>query len=137
MTEVDLPSGAKLKIQLAPFADSKALYQAVLEELRGVTVGDDQEIGVNMLKDLFCTGFSSKKIEAALLKCMKKALYNDLPITDDTWEPAEARVDFMKVLLEVAKENISPFVKSLSAEFSLVREILRNDPALRQPTTQS
>lgn len=134
---LQLPSGAELEIQLAPFADAKALYQAVLEELKSIQVRDETEIDLGLVKDLFCVGFSSKKVEAALEKCFKKCLYNKLPITADTWEPAEARGDYLKVCVEVAKENIAPFVKSLSAEFSQIREILRSDLALRQQTTQS
>jgi hypothetical protein len=107
----------------------------VLEELRGISVRDDEEIGVNLLKDVFCAGFSSKKIEAALSKCVKKALYNDLPINEDTWEPAVARQDYMKAMIEVAKTNIAPFVKSLSAEFSLAKGLLQKDLTSKSPTT--
>lgn len=135
MKEVTLPSGKILRIDLAPFADSKALYQAVLEELRTVPMRDEDEIGVNMLKDLFCTGLSSKRVDKALEKCLARCLYDNTKITDEIWEPEEARGDYMKVLLEVAKENIVPFVKSLSAEFSLIRGLLRSDLALRPKTT--
>lgn len=137
MKTTTLPSGAELTITLAPFADSKALYQSILEELKSVSIKGEDEIGIGLLKDLFCAGFSSKKIEAAMSKCLSRCLYNGIKIDDSTWEPAEAREDYMKTLVEVAKENIAPFVKSLSLEFSIAKEILLKDQASRPKTTQS
>lgn len=118
MIEKKLPSGATLKITLGSFAESKALYQACLEEMRGLHVDPHEEIDVNLFKNLFCVGLSSKKIEAALVPCMKRCLYNDLKMDDATWEPVEARQDYVMACFEVAKENIAPFAKSLYAELS-------------------
>jgi len=122
MIEKKLPSGSTLKFSLAPFADAKALYQACLEEMRGLTVDPREEIDVNLFKDLFCVALSSKKIEAAVWDCLKRATYNngkgDLKISSDTFEPLEARQDYIPACFEVAKENIAPFAKSLYAEFS-------------------
>ena len=122
MKEEKLPSGAVLQIGLSSFADSKALYQAVLEECRMVTIsGLGKSEMANLYKDLVCIGFSSPKIEKALNECFKQCLYNNgtgaLKIDKDTFEPAEARQDYMNVCLAVLKENINPFVKSLYAEF--------------------
>lgn len=123
MKEVDLPSGAKLKISLAPFADAKALYQAILEEVKDVQVNLESD-AANLIKDLFCISFSSKKIEASLESCLKRATYNGVKIDLKTFEPAEARQDYMQVCLEVAKENILPFTKSLSAQFTQIKDLL-------------
>lgn len=127
--EVKMPSGAILKINLAPFGDSKALYQAVLEEAKGLKIDGQAELDVNLFKDIFCAGFSSKKIEAALMLCMKRALYNDLRITDETWEPVAAREDYMPACFEVAKENLLPFTKSLSAQYALILGQLKKGQA--------
>ena len=112
--EIDLPSGAKLRISLSAFAVSKALYQAVLEELKGLTLDPNADVDVNLFKDLFCAGFSSPKIEKCLNECMKKALYNEKHIDSGTFEPLEAREDYMSVCWEVALFNILPFTKSLN-----------------------
>jgi len=120
MREYTLPSGAVLKIQPAPFRDARALYQAILEEARALKIDAETEIDVNLMKDLMCTAFSSKKIEAALDVCFKRALYNDGRISDDTWEPEAARGDYMPACIEVAKENILPFTKSLYSQFESV-----------------
>jgi hypothetical protein len=120
MKEVTLPSGAKLKITVSSFAVARDLFQAVSEELKGLHFEHSTEIDIGFFKDLFCTGMASKKIEKCLWECMKKATYNDLRISEDTFEPVEAREDYIPVMLEVAKENLVPFTKSLYASFGEV-----------------
>jgi hypothetical protein len=120
MTEVVLPSGATLKISVSSFAVSKELFQAVTDELKGLNIQYSTEINIGFFKDLFCTGMSSKKIEKCIWECCKKATYNGLKITEDTFEPIEAREDYIPVMFEVAKENLLPFMKSLSAQFGEV-----------------
>lgn len=122
LKELVLPSGAVLKINPAPFADSRNLYQAVMEEFKVLKLDPAAEVDVNFMKDLLCTGLSSKKIELALTKCMQRATYNDLKITDATFEALEARDDYLTVCFEVAKENILPFMKSLYAQFAPMLE---------------
>jgi hypothetical protein len=132
---VKLPSGAELTVQPAPFADSKALYQAALDELKAMKLDPSDEVGVNLYKDLFCIGFSSKKIELALNECLKRCLYNGSKITAETWEPVEARQDYWQTCIEVAKENIDPFAKSLLSEYGHVLAMLQTDLTSRQTTT--
>lgn len=130
MIEKDLPSGSKLKITVAPFAEARALYQAVLEELSGLRVDPHEEMDVNLFKNMFCVGLSSKKIENALNVCMKRVLIDDKKIDENTFEPLEKRQDYIPACFEVAKENIAPFAKSLYAEFSpLLEKIKSKGPA--------
>lgn len=130
MKEVKLPTGAVLKVTPAPFADAKALYQAVLDEVKPLSIAGKPE--VEMYKDLFCAGFSSKKIEAALWECFKRCQYcdqrGDLKIDKDTFEPVESRDDYLTVCMEVAKENLAPFVKSLYAEYAHLFRAMKQDP---------
>lgn len=121
-----LKSGKELKITVAPFAISRALLQALLEEAKGVKLDPKSEVDVNLFKDLFCTALSSKKVEAALEECMKRATYEGVKISADTFEAEEARGDYFEVCLEVAKANVLPFGKSLSAQFADIRETLRS-----------
>jgi hypothetical protein len=117
MKVVQLPSGAELKIALAPFSEANALFKAIGAEMKNLKVEFDTEIDVNLLKDLVCSAVASDKIESCIWDCIKKSLYNDLKITKDTFEPVDARQDYYVVLFEVAKENLAPFTKSLSAQF--------------------
>lgn len=129
MIEKKLPSGAILKIHVAPFSDAKALYQAVLKELKTVDVKSKTEMA-SVFKDLACIGFSSKEIETALWKCFERCTYDsgkgDLRIDKDTFEPIESREDYIVVCMDVARENIFPFVKSLYAEFSALLAMTEN-----------
>lgn len=122
--EIILPSGAKLHITLSPFAISKALYLAVLEEARTLHIDTQRPADFNFFKDVFCAGFSSRKIEQALNECMKRVLYNGTRITDDTFEPVEAREDYTTVCFEVAQENLNPFTKHLLQQFNRIVEML-------------
>jgi hypothetical protein len=117
MKEIALPSGAVLKITVSSFAVSKNLFQAISEEAKGLKIDASTEIDVNLIKDLFCAGISSKRIEQCVWECMKKATYNGLNISEETFEPEEARQDYLQVLVEVTKENVLPFTKSLFAQF--------------------
>jgi hypothetical protein len=129
MKEVKLPSGAVLKVSPAPFKDAKALYQALLKEARGIEINSKTEMA-EIYKNLFCTGFSSEEVERVLWVCLARCTYNsgkgDLKIDGDTFEPVEARDDYMQVCVEVAKENVLPFVKSLYAEYKRMLSMTEN-----------
>lgn len=132
MKECKLPSGATLKITPSPFAISKSLYQAILKEAKGIAVGSGTEMA-SLYKELFCIGFSSPEIEKALWECFKRCTYNggngDLRIDESTFEPVEARADYMTVCMEVAKENVGPFVNSLFAEYQRILATTGENPA--------
>lgn len=129
MKEVKLPSGVMLKVGLPPFEQSKALYQSMLEEMRTIAITSKTEMA-SFYKDLMCVGFSSKKIEACLWECFKHCTYGnkagDLKIDKDTFEPLEARGDYLTVCMEVAKENVAPFAKSLYAEYGQALQMILN-----------
>lgn len=135
--EKTLESGAKLKITLASFAEGKALYQACLEECQTLKIDGASEIDFNLLKDLFCLGLSSKKIEAALKPCLQRALYNDRRITDDVFEEAEARADYLDVLLEVAQVNLLPFTRNLRRRYGALLSRLQSEALVSTSTTKT
>lgn len=121
MRSVKLPSGAELKVYPAPFIDAKNLYQALLRELRIVQIDSKAEVA-NLFKELFCIGFSSPDIEAYVWECLKRCTYNngkgDLKIDKDTFEDVKSRQDYIPVCVEVVKENVDPFMKSLYVEYA-------------------
>ena len=117
MKEVKLPSGAILKIGLAPFRDGRELYQAVLNEAKGIDIDANQEIDSNFFKNIACYLFASKDIEDKLSKCFEKCLYDGQRITEETFEPEDARQDYFEVMILVAKENILPFGKALLSDY--------------------
>lgn len=120
--EIELPSKSKLFINMAPFAESKELYQTALEELKSLKIDPNAEIDTNFLKDIFCTGFSSKKLDAALWKCIRRCTYNKQVITEDSFEKVEAREDYMQICFLVLEANIKPFTKTLSQQLKQLIE---------------
>lgn len=134
MREMQLPSGAVLKINAAPWAEAKALYKAMLKEMRDVEINTKSE-ALDLYKNLFCVGFASNEIEACLAQCLKRCTYNDLKIDNDTFEKVETREDYVTVCVEVAKENVFPFLKSLYAEFQRISVMIEGSQASRQKTT--
>lgn len=131
MREVKLPSGAVLRVNPAPFEEAKALYRAFLAEGRDVPFSAQTDIA-SVLKDLYCIGFSSPKVEECLDKCLGRCTYNsgkgNLKIDKDTFEQVECRVDYVPVCLEVFKENIGPFVKDLFAAYAEFSKVIGNSP---------
>lgn len=140
MKEVICPSGAVLKIGHTPFEESLALNEAVIEELKTVSISSETEMAT-LYKELFCIGFSSKKIKAALWVCLSRCTYNsgngDLKIDKGTFDPVNTRQDYATVCMEVAKENITPFTKTHSVAFFQVLESLKSSPELKPQTTPS
>lgn len=117
--KIVLPSGAILEITLPPFPVSRALFTAVAEELKNLKMDSNSDTDdIGFWKDLVCIGLSSKKISDALDECMKRATYNSLKIDADTFEPEEARGDYLEVCYEVGKSSLLPFMKSLQQKFS-------------------
>lgn len=119
MKTIEMPSGAKLEITLAPFSDANVLYKKIARELKTVKVNagmDIENMDVNFIKDLMLTAIGSDEIEDAIKTCMKRCTYKGVKIDKDTFEPEEARGDYFQVCFEIAKENLLPFLKGLFAQ---------------------
>ena len=107
---VRLPSGAKLVVNAAPFAEAKYLWQACAKELAHLKLSTLTEMGVDFVKNLFCIATGSMRIEKALRPCLGRCLYNGTRIDDATFEKEDARQDFFPVMEEVLKANVLPFL---------------------------
>ena len=128
MKEFDLPSGASLKVGLASFEAGRNLYQIIAKELRDLKIDENEEIGANLFKDLFCTALSSKEIEKSIMACANKSLYNGSKISIETFEPEEARQDYIESLYLIAEVNLSPFGKALYAKYGQVfQEVMKGN----------
>lgn len=131
---IKLESGAELKITVSEFEVSRALYQAICEEAKGVPIAGNTEIDFNFGKDMICILLASKKVEKCIWDCFKRVTYNGVKIDKDTFEPVEARADYLEVCYHVAEENIRPFVKNLFARFSPFIEMIKGNLASKSPT---
>lgn len=123
--DISLSTGRKLMVGDVPFPAARALFQALLDEGRGVSINSQSDM-LALCKDLLCTSFASKKIEAALWECMKRCTYEGLKIDDKTFEKAEAREDYVEICFEVALEVVRPFTKSLYAQYGRLLDRLQS-----------
>jgi hypothetical protein len=135
MKTLELPSKAILKVDVAGIRACLELQDAFLEAIKEVKL--DLSSSLELRKDLLCSLLPNKRLRAAIEVCMKKSLYNGLHIdVEKTFEPVEARDDLYTTYTTVAEENLRPFVKSLSAEFKVLLDLIQGDHALRQKKTQ-
>lgn len=116
---VKLPSGKDLEITPTPFRVSNALFKAAIEKSNSVEVSGPGDI-LGLFRGVFLGGLADAKTESCLNECMKYALYGGLKIDKDTFEPMEAREDYLTVCWEVAHHNVFPFLKNPSALFERV-----------------
>lgn len=130
-----LPSGAELRFNLAPFKNGRSLYQSILREVKTIRLDDNDELSMDMFKDLFCVVLASEEIEKNLFVCMEKALYDGIKITDDTFEPEEARQDYLECLMIVAWENILPFGKALFVQYAPIIAKVKKGLTSKSETT--
>lgn len=134
MRDLDLPSGRKLHIQEADFQTSRALFEACMEEVKALKVDPEAEVDVNFLKDIFCTAVSSKKIMKCLWDCFKTVTINDVRVSNDSFEPVDARQDYYLVCWEVTHDNVLPFMKShlpwLSIILGKAKDSLKSKPPI-------
>lgn len=118
---VTLKNGALLTVSLAPFADANRLLKAIARELAQVNFDlgdlDLKEISgkdINVLKNAVFQLIQSDLVEAAVLKCAEKCLYNNQRITADTFKEESDRQAYLPVVWEVMKANLSPFFAGLN-----------------------
>jgi len=131
---ITLPSGAALEIQLASFAVGNNLFKTLCRELKnsgvlatsGLTLANIASKDISIIAGPVLQAASSDDVERCLWECFKTCLYNNARVTRDTFEPAEARGDYLKMAWEVLKANLAPFFngidwKSLAASTAVQR----------------
>ena len=118
MSEVICPSGAKLKLNLAPFAVSKKLQKVCAKELETVRLDFEQEVDVEFFKNIVCKLVSSDIVEGAFWECAARCLYNNQKVVEETFEPELARQDYLFVMIEIARANLAPFIQPLLQKYA-------------------
>lgn len=133
---ITLESGAILTIQIAPFSLGWKLSQVIARELAQVRLELDASVDlkklggndVNTLKNVAFQLLQSETLERAVFACMEKCLYNGQRITAQTFEPEDARQDYLPVAWEVIKVNLRPFVKNLGSLLSAAGAMNPSEP---------
>lgn len=134
-TTIDLPSGTRLEIQVAPFSVGTKLYKTIANELKTVSIGANLDLAqlgqmdVNDLKGALFQLLGSDALEQAVFDCFKYTVYNgEKGVTRATFEAEDARGDYLPAAWEVIRVNVTPFFKSLGSLLSAFAAPTSNDP---------
>lgn len=126
---ITLKSGRELQLGLAPFSVGMKLFKTIANELKNVEIDLDtldlKKIGgkdINTLKNAIFQLAGSDALEMALFQCMERCLYDGQKIGRTTFEPEDARQDYLPVAWEVMKYNLAPFFKGLELSSSVAPE---------------
>lgn len=119
MVEINVPSGAKVIINVCGFDDAIAIKNAIIREAskNGLGAGISLSSDILTLARLAALVDSSPEVYAALWPCLARCTYDGEKITKKTFEPEEARKDFYDIAIECARANVSPFFESALSKF--------------------
>lgn len=117
----DMPSGRKLLVTMAGFEDSEALLKAGLAEmkigpemLKAFSDKDLSDIGLTAdLLDGFRAVVVSKTVDAALVKCFERCLYDGQHLKKSLFDQEEyeldGRRDWIAICRALIEVNVRPF----------------------------
>jgi hypothetical protein len=114
-----LPSGAEFEVTLLDFEPAFDISQTVsrfvglLEvDLKALEIEkwkSFSDIEVDAIKRPLSQILSNAELRKAGDRCLVKCTYNGQKVTTKTWEPAEARQDYLIAMFYALKENVAPF----------------------------
>jgi hypothetical protein len=125
---IELPSGAILKITVAPFADAHGLLKAILKAVKGMQIsGDalDTDMSLDGLRkspavlsqliDKVLSIATSEEVEMMLWKCFERTTYQGVKLVrtllDDPNLSSGIREDYYTICMKVIEANCKPFFK--------------------------
>lgn len=120
---VTLPSGRTLVVNIAPITPANRLKKELAAALTGVDLSGLNLAKLNMnvdvskldgpalnsFKNMLTVLIASDKVEQAMLACAQRCTIDGEKVTLESFEPREARADFLFVAWEVIKENAGTF----------------------------
>jgi len=137
MASIEMPSGKKAVINMAPYGDSMRLSCAVLREFarEGLTEGDlakvlrsfrggDVDFDPAPLLRGAVAAITSDSVHQALWACLSRCTYGGEKIVPLSFEDEVARGDFLPIALECGKVNILPFLQPQISKLSGIKNIL-------------
>lgn len=119
-------SGAKVTLPTAPWRDAVALKNAIHKEIAASPVKIDFSADIGVVAKFILQADSSEVIYDAVMKCLIRGTYNDVKITEATFEPESARGDWYDLLELCLKVNYYPFAVALRSKYNLALGVLRD-----------
>lgn len=121
---IALKSGRELVLTIADFKAGNKLRKVIATELRGVDLKIDKldpnmdisklgRDGLNTMKDIICQLLASDAVENCFFECAARCTIAGVAIRRDSFEPEDARPDFLPAAQEVIIFNLKPFFANL------------------------
>lgn len=115
MIKLQLPSGKKLEIDVAPIEVGLNLYRAIIFECNkanlDLSIAEEDTIMQLLLKNskALLNVIGSESVMEAIKDCCAKVVYDKQKFSMDLFSKLENRKDFFALMANVAIENIKPF----------------------------
>lgn len=124
--EVKLPSGKKLVIQEANFEAANDLNREFMANLKDLDFGSfNKSDDVTVLLRHFVFRFlASASFEQKVWACMDGCTIDKLRLKREYFDDVAVRADYPVILMEVAVQNVKPFMKGLFAGLSSLDQII-------------
>lgn len=139
--DFNLPSGAKLHVTRAPFADAMALQTALIKSNKGVPLPNNPlNMEIGDLKDAVISAVASDEVREQLDKCLGRCTYNNVRVTNDLFDDAKlgdaARQDYYVMVWHVIEVNCGPFFFHLFSKWKdLMAKRIANQKSASSATT--
>jgi len=121
--EYKLPSGAVLDVTPLDFEPAFEVSQTItrliglldvdLKSLDTEKWGSVADIELDAIKRPFSQILSNRELVKDANKCLAKCTYNGIRVSEKTWQPAEARKDYLYACFYALKENVFPFFEGV------------------------
>lgn len=115
---------SKLKITIASFEEAMELQDAIVGALKGngmdINNSEAESLDLDKIEaggfiDAALSVVGDKRVRAALFECSKRAVYGDAKLTKEFFETPENRALYYPIMIEILKENLSPFISGLTS----------------------
>ena len=135
-------NGKKIVINCSSMKTVKKLRKALAKELLKVNIDvgnpaslkelngtfKDTNKWLNIFKEILLGLETSEEFDEVISECLRDCTYDNIMITEDLFDnKEEARADYDRIVMEVVKENLRPFLKGVSGMLSTVGVEISNN----------
>jgi|WetSurMetagenome_2_1015567.scaffolds.fasta_scaffold26451_2 hypothetical protein len=141
-------NGKELTITLASFQEANTLFKSICRAIKvnQIDIPDSVKKDLSALQlagilDIILSVASDDEIETALFACAKRcAVGTNLEHIDvEYFEKAENRCEYLPIMIEVAKANLSPFMSGITSSLGVenIQSIIQSATPKRKYTRRT
>lgn len=125
MADFQVSSGAKVNIKIASFGEVMRFKNAIQKAFSKSGIKFELSDNISDLTQIVMLIDSDDDVFRCLFECLKKCTYNGEKITENTFEPEDARQDYYDIVIECLKVNFSPFLKGLASKWNTLSSVVK------------